>query len=136
MKALAVCKFLANSSANLMKLFLSNTTSLFSSHSVNSEVACNNNFLSNNFLINPAIPSISPKSIINTSAKSVIFLVGNSDDIATHKSAIPRTLATPRVDSTVSSTSTTFLTVNISFVLLKFLLNLLLNLATSRYHLH
>ena len=75
---------------------------------MDSVVACNNNFLSNNFPINPTIPSLSPKPTINASVKSIVPLDRKSDDISTHKSAIPGTLVTPRVDSIVPSTSTTF----------------------------
>lgn len=83
----------------LPKPFLSNTTGPVSSHSVKSVVARINNFLSNNFLINPTTPSICPKSIINTSAKSVICLGFNSYDIATHKSATLKILLP--IESTV-----------------------------------
>ena len=56
---------------------------------MNSVVAYNNNFP-----INPTIPSISFKPIINTFVKSLIPLDLKSD-ISIHKYAIPGTLATP-----------------------------------------
>ena len=124
MKVQAVCKFLTNVYVNPIKTFFSNTTSPISSHSVDGVVAYSK-FLSNKFPINPTIHYISPKPIINTSVKSIIPLDRKFDDISIHKSAIPGTLFTPKVDSTLSSSSTTFLTLILSLVLLKFLLNLL-----------
>ena len=99
MKAQAVWKFPTNVSVNPIKPLFSNTTSPVSSHSWNSVVTCNNNFLSNSFTINPAIPSLSRQPIIKTSVKSIIHLDRKSDDVLNHKSLIPGTLVTLRIDS-------------------------------------
>lgn len=88
LKFQAVCKSLRNVYFNPIKTFFINTTTI-SSHFVNSVVAYNNNFP-----INPTIPSISFKPIINTFVKSLIPLDLKSD-ISIHKYAIPGTLATP-----------------------------------------
>ena len=45
---------------SICKTLISNTTALVCSHSVNNMVVCNNDFLRNNFPINPAILSLSP----------------------------------------------------------------------------
>ena len=99
MKALVVCKFLTIVSANHEKAFFSNNTKPVSSHSVSSVVACNDNFLSNNFPINLTI---------NRSIKSIIPLDRSYDDISTHKSEILGIVVTPRADSTVPNTSKKF----------------------------
>ena len=108
MKALVVCKFLTIVSVNHVKAFFSNNTKPISSHSVNSVVAYNDNFLSNNFPINPTIPFLSPKPTINRSIKSIIPLDRRYDDISTHKSEILGIIVTPRADSTVPNTSQKF----------------------------
>lgn len=51
-------------------------------------------------------------SIINTSVKSLIPVDRKSDDISTHKFVISGTPVTPKVESTVSSTSITFCDTN------------------------
>ena len=61
----------------------------------------NNSIPSNNFPVKRTIPSIFPKPIINV-----------SDYILSYKSAVPVTVGTPRVHSTVSSTSITFFDAN------------------------
>ena len=108
MKALVVRKFLTIVSVNHVKAFFSNNTKPISSHSVNSVVAYNDNFLSNNFPINPTIPFLSPKPTINRSIKSIIPLDPRYDDISTHKSEILGIVVTPRADSTVPNTSKKF----------------------------